>query len=25
HLDNPAKQLTELANFTQAMKKATKI
>ncbi|EGR0493089.1 tryptophan synthase subunit alpha [Vibrio cholerae] len=25
HLDNPAKQLTELANFTQAMKQATKI
>lgn len=24
NLDNPAKQLTELANFTQAMKQATK-
>ncbi len=24
HLDNPAKQLTELANFTQAMKQSTK-
>ncbi|HGH6024057.1 TPA: tryptophan synthase subunit alpha, partial [Vibrio cholerae] len=25
HLDNPAKQLTELAKFTHAMKQATQI